>query len=163
MIAQRCGIDETERARICLALTCGLPGAGKTFLCKALLAYGTPDILVRHICVDDFLQCEPSDSHEREENDGAAFKVVAAPILMHAFYASSNDTGQDDMLTLQQCGRPPGKMCLSFSSSACWIMDREVISSTPSYLLMTTCIIGKACTFHVHSFAISSLCSPSCL
>ncbi len=93
MVTQRCGVDETERARLCLALTCGLPGAGKTSLCKALLAYSTPDILVRHICFDDFLQCEPSESHERDENDGAAFKVVAAPLVMHTFYASSNGTG----------------------------------------------------------------------
>ena len=160
MIAQRCGDDETERARLCLALTCGLPGAGKTSLCRALLAYGTPKISVGHICFDDFLQCEPSESHERGEKDGPAFKVIAAPLVMHAFHKSSNNTRRDGMLTLQQCSRPAGKRRLSFSSSACWRMNREIISSTPSYLLMTTCTIG---TFHIHSSASSSLCSPSCL
>ncbi|CAL5220777.1 g2843 [Coccomyxa viridis] len=60
MISDTCN-DQAQNARICLALTCGLPGAGKTSLCNALSAYSKPDVLVRHICFDDIIEFDPKD------------------------------------------------------------------------------------------------------
>ena len=60
------------KARLCLAVTCGLPGAGKTTLCKALLGISHANVMVRHISFDDFLQTKLP---EKENNDVTAFQA----------------------------------------------------------------------------------------
>ncbi len=81
MISDTCN-DQAQNARICLALTCGLPGAGKTSLCNALSAYSKPDVLVRHICFDDIIEFDPKD----EGNDftiSGTFKVSQDDAALH--------------------------------------------------------------------------------
>ena len=60
---------------MCLALTCGLPGAGKTSLCNALSAYSKSDLVVRHICFDDVIECDAKDEGMDFTNAGT-FKVI---------------------------------------------------------------------------------------
>ncbi len=66
------------KARLCLAVTCGLPGAGKTSLCKALLGVSHANVIVKHICYDDFMQAKLS---WEEENDVTAFQA-STPVLL---------------------------------------------------------------------------------
>ena len=69
-------IKQADRARVCLALTCGLPGAGKTSVCKAILASSKSDVLVRHICFDDTIEVDPSEDVSRDMTNATTFKVI---------------------------------------------------------------------------------------
>lgn len=78
---------EVGKARICLAVTCGLPGAGKTSLCRALSARSGANTLVRHVCFDDYLHTSHAMTDHDFEEDATAFKA-GTPLIQLSSYMS---------------------------------------------------------------------------
>jgi len=62
-------------ADVCVALVCGLPGAGKTTLCKGLLQTVRHQIQVKHICFDDFLLHGTKSQLLWDETSASEWKV----------------------------------------------------------------------------------------
>ncbi len=131
MILNPCN-DQAQRARVCLALTCGLPGAGKTSLCNAISAYSKPDLLVRHICFDNIIEVDPKDEVQDFTNAGT-FKVKHA--MQHCMMKthSCNSVEQIRLQTRWHFCRPIGTRLYSRSSSACWRagLQRMLIKGPP--------------------------------
>ena len=96
--------NQAERARVCLALTCGLPGAGKTSLCKAILAFSESDVLIRHICFDDTVVFDPSNNESTYLTNATTFKVIKLCSFASYCHRMLYDTAMKQWV----CRRPAG-------------------------------------------------------
>lgn len=67
--------DATERSGVCVAALCGLPGAGKTTLCKALLQTAQHGIQVQHIEYDELMRDHPGTFPKWDDTVAASWKV----------------------------------------------------------------------------------------
>lgn len=67
--------DATERSDVCIAALCGLPGAGKTTLCRALLQTAKHGIQIKHISFDGFLRDHSSNFTKWDDEAAASWKV----------------------------------------------------------------------------------------
>ena len=104
-MSQPSALYRTDRADACLALTCGLPGAGKTSLCKALSASSSSGISVRHVCFDDKIEIDFTTS-EGKDAHATLFKVISLDAALHAL---CHDRLCLEAITLSSCGRPAGR------------------------------------------------------
>ena len=73
--------SEPERVDVCIAALCGLPGAGKTTLCKGLLQTARHHLEIQHISFDESLSAALSDHQKFDDDAASIFKVLA----VHSF------------------------------------------------------------------------------
>lgn len=110
--------SEPERVDVCIAALCGLPGAGKTTLCKGLLQTARHHLEIQHICFDESLSAALSD-HQKSNDDAASiWKVLAVHFFscVQACFVQirGKETGHG-LTVLDSWDRHPERMCFESS------------------------------------------------